>query len=216
MYTFSGCAVYILQSNTRAKNDTFCWISFFFCASRRTLRKLQHYRPKFTQPGLPIVTPCVSAFSSMFESQKASFRAESLSLSLSLSLSPLPSLSFPLSYFILSTRVGLKLFCFLARGHLNGAPASLKRPCLNPSSGDANEGRGKTCSSHAQFYRKPSRGLPRRWKGPREKEQEDAKELQGNGKWPWWSSLRWRKRARKGRRKVYIYEKKGIRVGRKE
>ena len=89
--------LYIYYKVIHARKTThFAEFLFFFCASRRTLRKLQHYRPKFTQPGLPIVTPCVSAFSSMFESQKASFRAESLSLSFS--LSPLSlSLPFPLS-----------------------------------------------------------------------------------------------------------------------
>lgn len=53
-------------------------------ASRRTLRKLQHYRPKFAQPGLPIVTSRASAFSSMFESQKSELSRRVLSFSPSL------------------------------------------------------------------------------------------------------------------------------------
>lgn len=137
---------------------------FFFCscASRRTLRKLRHYLPKFAQPVLPIVTPRASAFSSMFKSQKSELSRR------------VPFLFLSLSRFILSTRTGPELFCLLA--YLNGAPALLKRPCLNPSSGDANADRGKTRGSRAQFYGKPNRGLLRRRKEPREKELEDERE----------------------------------------
>lgn len=69
---------------------------------------------------------------------------------------------------------GLALFCLLARGHLNGAPAPLKKPprpsLLNPLHGDTGKpGRGKTRCSHAQFYGKSGQGLPKRRKELRER-----------------------------------------------
>lgn len=90
-----------------------------FRASRRTSRKLRHHHhhrhSRLSQPTgrFPFLASRVRAFPSTFGSQKASSRTE-------------------LSRFILSTRAGLRLFCLLARGHLNCAPVPFKRPFFSP------------------------------------------------------------------------------------
>jgi len=154
--------------NTRT-TEMIRFVAFFFFARvdepwenyNITVLSLLNPGCRLSPLGLPHFLRCSS-------SKKRAFALSSLSLSLFL----LP----PFSGFILSTRASPELFCLLAREHLNGAPAPLKRPCLNPSSGDVNADRGKTRDNHAQFYGKPSRGLSRRRKEPREKEQENERE----------------------------------------
>lgn len=105
--------------------------SRFFCATLRTPRKLRHRCSRlalslsrfpssslsfdagrrFPSPFLlSLAVPRLRVFSSTFRSQKAGSR------------------------FILSTRAGLKLFCLLAGGHLNGMPGTLKKGPLSPLS----------------------------------------------------------------------------------
>lgn len=72
--------MYILQSNTRTTETSrfAALLLFFFLRESTNPRKLQHYRSKFAQPGLPIVTPCLALphFLRCSSCKKASFRAE--------------------------------------------------------------------------------------------------------------------------------------------
>lgn len=139
--------------------------SRFFCATRRTPRKLRHHcsrlalplsPPRFLDAGrrfLPLLplfvspaVPRLRVFSSTFRSQKAGSR------------------------FILSTRAGLKLFCLLARGHLNGVPAPLKRapfPSCPFASRRASRVEEKRASATQNFTVNRARRLPKRRKKPR-------------------------------------------------